>query len=682
VKITVLASQMRAIDLALLASAALAASAPTFPFVSTPAASDANEDSFYHDWTFGARASPMMLTVGGSLLFIFAPLGTALLAGARLLELWEHEKRGEEVQEDPGSSRRQAHRARILRQIRLLRFVLSLGSLILLAAAAAVPLYYFFVDFPVSMLGFGSRNTAALRGVRTGLHVAGVRVGPGLVLACLSGFFPLAVALSTFVSKGSRGGSSSSEATTWPRVSAVLVLALSAWSAQALLGPKIAPRFGDAGAPALPSVASEEPFEISLWARVPHARSMALGNLTLSGTPTPTVVVGTRKGDIYAVVASPSTSQEPWFAKPPAHVWKIASRSNSAHPDLPFVEPNGVVWLGDTLYVADVSGMVRFNGFAQELSAAVSHHVAAQERGPVEPDIDETTDANSAGASKVRSLVLRPPDLVARFPSEQIHGWKYTKVSPFDGKLYISLGAPCNVCIRDDKRFATIMRSTLPLSELEKAPLIDFEIVATGVRNSVGFDWHPNGDLFFTENGRDMLSNDVPPDELNMIPASGLLPGASPLHFGFPYCFGYNRTDRDVKLQPEQDDVAINCSDSRQHTGAAIELVAHAAALGVVADGPGALCGPDSDCAIFAEHGSWNADPPAGYKIAIARRPVVVGKTESADRKSSWTYKPLVGGFVGSSMPYGRPVDVARADAGALLVSDDHLGAIFLLRAQ
>jgi glucose/arabinose dehydrogenase len=208
-------------------------------------------------------------------------------------------------------------------------------------------------------------------------------------------------------------------------------------------------------------------FEIQLYATgLPDARSMALG-------PGGTLFVGTRElGNVYAVLDQDGDQRAD-------KVVTIVEGWNM---------PNGVAFRDGSLYVAEVHRVLRFDGIEERLD------------DPPEP------------------VVVRD-DL----PRDEHHGWKFIAFGP-DGKLYVPVGAPCNICERDDKRYASILQMNPDGSELE--------VFAEGVRNTVGFDWHPETkELWFTDNGRDMMGDDIPPDELNHAPRSGL-------HFGFPYCHG------------------------------------------------------------------------------------------------------------------------------------------------
>jgi len=209
--------------------------------------------------------------------------------------------------------------------------------------------------------------------------------------------------------------------------------------------------------------------------------------------------------------------------------------------------------------------------------------------------------------------------------------------------LYVPVGAPCNICEPDENRYALINRMKPDGSGLE--------VFARGIRNTVGFDWHPESkELWFTDNGRDWLGDNAPPDELNNAPQKGL-------HFGYPYCHGGDIVD------PEFGDKRP-CSDFRPP---AQKLGPHVAALGVRFY-TGTMFPPEYRNQIFiAEHGSWNRSTPIGYRVTLVRlqnnRPIA--------------YEVFAEGWLQGSSRWGRPVDVQVAPDGALLVSDDHAGAIY-----
>lgn len=237
----------------------------------------------------------------------------------------------------------------------------------------------------------------------------------------------------------------------------------------------------------------------------------------------------------------------------------------------------------------------------------------------------------------------RPPEpevVVSDLPSETHHGWKFIAFGP-DGKLYVPIGAPCNVC--DRSGYAKILRMNADGSGRED--------VAFGVRNTVGFDWQPGTkQLWFTENGRDMMGDDLPSDELNRV-------SRSEEHFGFPYCHQGDTLDPDFGKGKD-------CAD---YTSPALKLGAHVASLGMrFYDGkmfPSTFRG----AAIIAEHGSWNRSKKSGYRVMTAR----IAGTKVLD------YKPLIQGFMADETSWGRPVDVLVMPDGALLVSDDQAGAVY-----
>ena len=327
-------------------------------------------------------------------------------------------------------------------------------------------------------------------------------------------------------------------------------------------------------------------FVIEVYAeRVPNARSLALDS---SGT----LFVGSRAaGDVYAVVDSDGD-----FKADRVHV--IASGLAS---------PNGVALRNGSLYVAEISRVLRYDDIEARLEA------------PPQPVV--VTDS---------------------LPTERHHGWKFIAFGP-DGLLYVPVGAPCNVCRQEDPRFASILRM--------KPDGSDLEIFAHGVRNSVGFDWHPEtGELWFTDNGRDWLGDDLPPDELNYAPRQGL-------HFGFPFCFGKTVSDPDFGEQRA-------CSDL---TPPAAELGAHVASLGMRFY-TGSMFPPEYRGHIFvAEHGSWNRSDPVGYRITLLR----------LDDDRVVSYEVFAEGWLQGREAWGRPVDLEVMPDGSLLVSDDHAGAIY-----
>jgi glucose/arabinose dehydrogenase len=269
--------------------------------------------------------------------------------------------------------------------------------------------------------------------------------------------------------------------------------------------------------------------------------------------------------------------------------------------------PNGVAVRDGALYVAEVSRVLRYDDIESRL------------RNPPAP------------------VVVND-----QFPGETSHGWKFIRFGP-DGKLYVPVGSPCNACINPDERHATIMRMNPDGSDLE--------IYARGIRNTVGFDWHPDtGTLWFTDNGRDFMGDDIPPDELNRAPSPGM-------HFGFPYCHGNNISDPGFGS-----DRLCN-----EFASPAAELGPHVAALGMRFY-TGTMFPEEYRNQIFiAEHGSWNRAVPIGYRIMLVR----------LEGERVVSYEPFAEGWLQGYISWGRPVDVQVMPDGALLVSDDKAGGIY-----
>lgn len=328
-----------------------------------------------------------------------------------------------------------------------------------------------------------------------------------------------------------------------------------------------------------------EGFRVEVFARVPNARSLALGD---AGT----VFVGNRSGDsVWAVRDEDGDGRA-------EKVLEIASG---------LTMPNGVaVWNG-ALYVAEVSRVLRY------------------------PDIEAHLDDPPA------PVVVRD-DL----PEETHHGWKYIGFGP-DGRLYVPVGAPCNVCLEDDERFASILRMQPDGSELE--------VFAHGVRNTVGFDWHPRtGELWFTDNGRDWLGDDLPPDELNRAPEPGL-------HFGFPFCHGEDLPDPEYGARRSCDETVAP----------ELELGPHVAALGMLFYTGGMFPPSYRDRILIAEHGSWNRSEKIGYRVTMA----------DSGEDGGLASEVFAEGWLADGEVWGRPVDLLQLPDGSVLLSDDHAGAIY-----
>jgi glucose/arabinose dehydrogenase len=236
-----------------------------------------------------------------------------------------------------------------------------------------------------------------------------------------------------------------------------------------------------------------------------------------------------------------------------------------------------------------------------------------------------------------------PPEIINdTYPGDKWHGWKFIRIGP-ENKLYVPVGAPCNVCEPEKPPYATITRLNLDGTGLE--------IFARGVRNSVGFDWHPKtGELWFTDNGRDFMGDNLPPDELNHAPDLGL-------HFGFPYLHGKNISDPQYSPQ----------APSIDFIPPAQELGPHVASLGMRFY-TGKMFPAEYRNQIFiAEHGSWNRSEPIGYRLTMVRL---------ADSKVQ-RYEVFAHGWLQKNRVLGRPVDIEIMGDGSLLVSDDYGDKIY-----
>lgn len=268
--------------------------------------------------------------------------------------------------------------------------------------------------------------------------------------------------------------------------------------------------------------------------------------------------------------------------------------------------PNGVAVLDGDLYVAEIDRVLRYRGVE-----------------------DRLTDPGA------------PEAVTDQLPNDEAHGWKFIAFGP-DKRLYVPVGAPCNVCAPPPP-YASLLR-------LESNGTL--QIFASGIRNTVGFDWHPvTHELWFTDNGRDYLGDDLPPDELDHAPRAGL-------NFGFPYVYGSNVPDPEFGARRPAN-IAF--------TPPAMELGPHVAALGMRFY-TGSMFPPEYRNQIFiAEHGSWNRSRKIGYRVTVVR---LNGSTPVS-------YDVFAQGWLQGETVSGRPVDVLVMDDGSLLVSDDHAGCIY-----
>jgi glucose/arabinose dehydrogenase len=337
---------------------------------------------------------------------------------------------------------------------------------------------------------------------------------------------------------------------------------------------------------ALRSLSVPQGFTIEVFAAdVPGARSLAL-------SPSGTVFVGTRReGKVYAVL----DLDKDWVAD------RVITLANGLRM------PNGVAFRNGDLYVAEVSRVLRFSDVEENLT------------GRQEPTV-----------------------VTAAYPSDEHHGWKFIAFGP-DDLLYVPVGAPCNVCMRDEETYALITRLDPDTGERR--------LFAKGVRNTVGFDWHPEtGVLWFTDNGRDWLGDNRPPDELNRAPQAGL-------HFGFPFCHGRDLPDPEFGRRRE-------CGD---FTPPVLELGPHVAALGMRFYTADQFPEHYHGGIFIAEHGSWNRSTPIGYRVMF----VEIRNNEPR------SYEIFAEGWLRDGVVSGRPVDLLVIPDGSLLVSDDKGGRIY-----
>jgi glucose/arabinose dehydrogenase len=236
----------------------------------------------------------------------------------------------------------------------------------------------------------------------------------------------------------------------------------------------------------------------------------------------------------------------------------------------------------------------------------------------------------------------KPAAIYSEFPNHRSHGWKFMALGP-DNKLYINVGAPCNICIPPEEN-SQIRRINLDGS--------GSEAYVRGVRNSVGFDWHPvTKELYFTDNGRDWLSEEVPHDELNRVTKMGQ-------HFGYPYCHQGDLPDNEFGW-------GRSCDEFEKPVA---KLGPHSAALGMRFY-TGTMFPQKYRGGIFiARHGSWNKSNKIGGDVIF----VTLNKDGSV---KSW--EPFMTGFLKDNNYIGRPVDVQVMKDGSLLVSDDYAGAVY-----
>jgi len=307
-----------------------------------------------------------------------------------------------------------------------------------------------------------------------------------------------------------------------------------------------------------------------------------------------TLFVGTRTDKVYAIKHDGVKAQK---------VFTLVSGLN---------KPNGVAFKKGALYVAEINRISRFD------------NIEAQLENPP-----------------------KPITITDQYPGDDHHGWKFIRFGP-DGLLYVPVGAPCNICDPGDP-YASITR--IDVTKPNPKP----EIFARGIRNTVGFDWSPKtNELWFTDNGRDMLGNDVPSEELNHITKAGQ-------HFGYPYCHAGDIADPEFGNKHK-------CSE---FTPPEVKFQAHSAGLGMRFYTGKSFPSEYNNQIFIAQHGSWNRTQKVGYRIVTVNP---YAKTTQAKQD----YKVFAEGWLDKDESiWGRPVDLLVMPDGSLLVSDDYASAIY-----
>ncbi|MBY0516675.1 MAG: PQQ-dependent sugar dehydrogenase [Bacteriovoracaceae bacterium] len=270
--------------------------------------------------------------------------------------------------------------------------------------------------------------------------------------------------------------------------------------------------------------------------------------------------------------------------------------------------PSGVLWHQGDLFIAEISRISVIRNIDQVMSKK----------------------------EKVKMITLKEG-----LPKDTHHGWKYLAIGP-DQKLYFPIGAPCNICLPDSP-YGTLNRMSLDGK--------NFETLATGIRNTTGFDFNPQTkELWFTEHGRDMMGDNLPPDEINILKAGA--------HYGFPFEHASKVKDPHFYHQKPKGLVSV------YPVG---EIQAHSAPVGIRFI-TGAMAKKYPGCFFVSLHGSWNRSKKVGYAVEIG----------CLDKeKKVGPLKPFLTGFLKEPVVYGRPADLLFLKDGSLLVSDDHGGKIW-----
>jgi len=268
--------------------------------------------------------------------------------------------------------------------------------------------------------------------------------------------------------------------------------------------------------------------------------------------------------------------------------------------------PNGVAFKNGTLYIAEVSRISKMEGIEDKLDS--------------------------------------PPEMVTVYdtlPKDVPHGWKYLAFGP-DGKLYFNIGAPCNICLPPDTH-ANISRINPDGT--------GFEYWAHGVRNSVGFDWHPvTRQLYFTTHGRDWLGDESPSDRFDVAPTKGL-------NFGYPFCHQGDTLDPEFGK-------GRTCND---YVKPLLKTGPHVAGNGVMFYTGSMFPAEYKNRAFLAQRGSWNRSKKLGYRVM----------TVTLENGKVGKYEPFAEGWLQGDQIWGRPVYTQVMKDGSLLISDDYAGAIY-----
>ncbi len=275
--------------------------------------------------------------------------------------------------------------------------------------------------------------------------------------------------------------------------------------------------------------------------------------------------------------------------------------------------PNGVAYKDGALYVAEINRINRFDNITSQLES------------PPQPTV-----------------------IYDNLPKNAEHGWKVLRFGP-DEKLYTAVGVPCNICKPERPLFGSLVRLNPDGS--------NFEILAQGIRNTVGFDWQPgSGQLFFTENGRDYLGDDLPPDELNQW-------SAKDQHFGYPYCHAGTIADPDITDGKPCD----------AYVTPVWKFKAHMAPLGMRFYTGAQFPANYKNQLFVAQHGSWNRSKPQGYRVVTL---------EFKDGKPISETVFIDGWLTDKDKVLGRPTDILQLPDGSLLITDDALGVIYKVQYQ